>query len=251
MSDALLHIDDLWAGYGSTEVVRGVSLDVAEGECVGIVGPNGHGKTTLLHATAGLLRPWAGSVWFDGDEVTDDAVFRRSRAGLVHIPQGDLLFGELSVEDNLLAAAQGMQWRRRGELLRDVFSVFPILEERRRQTAGTMSGGQRRMLAIGRGLMMRTRLMLVDEPSLGLAPRVVADVYSAVRALLERGVALVVVEENPQRLRGLAASSYLIEAGVVVKHGSLDQVLADEQLAQTYLGVGSIADVNPVEPAGP
>ena len=235
---SLLEVGRLWAGYGQLEVVRDVDLTIEDGQCVGLIGPNGHGKTTLLHAITGLIRPWAGTVAFDGHDITNVPAYRRARLGLVHIPQGDLLFGDLSVQDNLLSAAQAEQWRRRAELLAEAFALFPILDERRSQIASTLSGGQRRMLAIARGLMMQARLVLVDEPSLGLAPRVVADVYEALRALSTSGVSVLIVEENPQRLRGLVDETSLMEAGTIVKHGPFDEILKDEQLVRTYLGMG-------------
>jgi branched-chain amino acid transport system ATP-binding protein len=235
----LLETSALWAGYGDLDVVRDVDLAVHQGQCVGLIGPNGHGKTTLLHAISGLIRPSSGSISFDGSDVTRVPAYRRARRGLVHIPQGDLLFGELTVEDNLLAAAQGEQWRRRTELLSSAYALFPILDERRGQLAGTMSGGQRRMLAIARGLMMRAELILVDEPSLGLAPRVVSDVYGALRELLASGIALLIVEENPDRLRELVDETFLLEAGTIVKRGSFEEILADEQLVKTYFGAGT------------
>jgi branched-chain amino acid transport system ATP-binding protein len=239
MSAPLLQVDGLSAGYDQTEVVRDVSLEVREGQYVGLIGPNGHGKTTLLRAIMGLQKPWTGRVRFAGEDVAGEATHRLARAGLVHVPQGDLLFGDMTVRDNLLAAAQGDRWARRGELLRSVHEVFPILDERRDQLAGTMSGGQRRMLAIARGLMMQPRLLVLDEPSLGLAPKVVADVYVNLEGLVRQNVTVLIVEENPQRLRTLATHVYLLEAGRIMRHGSLDEVLRDEQLLKTYLGTGA------------
>jgi branched-chain amino acid transport system ATP-binding protein len=242
----LLEVDGLSAGYGASEIVHEMSLSVGAGECVGLIGPNGHGKTTFLLAVTGLMRAWSGTVRFDGRDVTGWPAFRIARLGMVHVPQGDFLFADMTVTENLLAAAQADRWGRREALIHEVMEAFPALEDRRGQVAGTLSGGERRMLALARGLMMNARLMILDEPSLGLAPRIVAELYDSVRGLVERGVGVLVVEESPERLRDFAASIYLMEAGRLVKHGQPAEVLADPQLLSTYLGTG----VQVQQPAG-
>lgn len=237
-ADALLDVEDLSVGYGRSQIVHDMSLNVRSGACVGLIGPNGHGKTTFLRAATGLLRPWSGSVRFAGRDVTGWPSFRIARLGAVHVPQGDLLFSDMTVLDNLLAAAQGDRWSRRRDLLEEVTSTFPILGERRGQMAGTLSGGERRMLALARGLMLDAKLIILDEPSLGLAPKLVADLYGSMRRLVEQGVSLLIVEEKPDRLRDLAHEVYLMEAGRLVQRGSLASILADAQLLRTYLGTG-------------
>jgi branched-chain amino acid transport system ATP-binding protein len=235
---ALLAAESVTAGYGTTTIVSDVSLEVQEGQCAGLIGPNGHGKTTLLHVLTGSLPPWSGTVHYAGRDVTRWRPFKLARAGVVHVPQGDLLFDDMTVHDNLLAAIQsGERWRRRHELLEQVFGMFPRLEERRGQLASTLSGGERRMVAIGRGLMMEMRLLILDEPSLGLAPRLVEQLYEAVGAIAQEGIAMIIVEENPERLERLANVIHLLDGGRIVRSGPPATILTDRQLLHTYLGI--------------
>jgi branched-chain amino acid transport system ATP-binding protein len=237
MTMPLLAAEGVSAGYGRTRIVADVSLRIEEGQCVGLIGPNGHGKTTLLRALTGGIRPWAGSVTFSGRDVTRWRPYQHARAGIAHVPQGDLLFDDLTVRDNLLATIHRRQlWRRREELLRRVYEMFPRLGERHSQLAATLSGGERRMLAIGRALMMEMRLLMIDEPSLGLAPRVVESLYETVRGIASEGISLVVVEENPRRLAQLADVVYLLDTGRIVSVGPAETLLGDPQLLETYLG---------------
>lgn len=233
---AVLELRGISAGYGRTQIVNEVSLVLPEGRRTGLIGPNGHGKTTLLNAAVGLIRPWAGTVRWGGRDVTRERLHRLVREGLGYVPQGDLLFDDLSVEDNLRAAAQGSAWRDRSGRMKLVVELFPILGERRTQRASTLSGGERRMVAIGRALMREVRVLILDEPSLGLAPRVVEQVYKAIDELAEAGMTTLVVEENPDRLRGHAEAVLLFEAGRVVRAGTIEEVLADDVVASTYFG---------------
>ena len=248
----ILEVNELQCGYGQTEVVSGVSFGVASGECLGLIGPNGHGKTTILRAISGVVPSWAGTVHFDGRLLGRLSPHKIARLGIGHVPQGDMLFSDLTVEDNLAAALYGTgRWSHRRRLIEEVYEVFPRLEERRRQLAVTLSGGEKRMLALGRGLSMGAKLLMIDEPSLGLAPRVIAEVYDRVRHLHQRGLSMIVVEENPMRLRNIADHLCLIDGGRIVESGPTEQMLEHRQVLETYLGysgdharVGSLGEEN-------
>jgi branched-chain amino acid transport system ATP-binding protein len=233
----MLSVSAVEAGYRGTRVLRGVDLTVARGEFVVIIGPNGHGKTTLLKAISGLVPVTSGHIELDGariDRLTPDRIVGR---GVVQIPQGDLLFPDMTVEENLvLGAFRERSSATRGQRLDHVFEVFPRLAERRSQRARTLSGGERRMLALGRGLMSDAQLLMIDEPSLGLAPVLVEEVYSRISRIAEEGKTVLLVEENPARVAGLADRLYLMENGSMVRSGDPDQVLADEAVISSYLG---------------
>lgn len=232
-----LSVTGLRAGYGGSEVLHGVSLEVREGEAVAILGPNGHGKTTLLRAISGLLRPAAGRVDLDGSDVAGWAAERVAAKGLIHVPQGDLPFAEMTVLENLLVGAYLPDaWSRRREGLDRVFALFPRLAERRPQLARSLSGGERRMLAIGRGLMGAAGLLMVDEPSLGLAPLVIQEVYASLREVKRGGTTILLCDENADALEGLADRAYLLESGSWVREGPLSELLKDRALLSAYLG---------------
>lgn len=234
----MLEVRGLSTGYGPTEVLHDCSISVPEGRLVVVIGPNGHGKSTLLRAISGLLPARTGTVHLDGIDVTGTPAQGLARHGLVHIPQGDLLFTDMTVEENLLMGAYpAAAWRRRTAKRAEVFAMFPRLEERRRQRARTLSGGERRMLALGRGLMADARLLMIDEPSLGLAPVLVDEVYAKLRAIRERGLTILLVEENFSHVSSLADHVYLMESGRIVREGSAATLLADPAIMSTYLGV--------------
>lgn len=237
MSDTLLELKGLSAGYGDQSILRSLDLAVAAGSVTGIVGPNGHGKTTLLRAISGMASVFAGSIRFLGRDVTRLAPYRRARAGLVHVPQGDRLFLDMSVEENLLMGAyrgaEPAEVRRR---LAEVEALLPRLAERRRQVARTLSGGERRMVGLGRGLMADGRLLMIDEPSLGLAPVIIEQVYGFLRRLKEGGRSILLVEESPARLAGLADAVALIDNGTIVWRGTGDDLQASDRILETYLG---------------
>jgi branched-chain amino acid transport system ATP-binding protein len=238
MTSPALSVEDLHSGYGKTEILSGVGLHVAEGECVGLIGPNGHGKTTLLRTISGLdPAPWSGAVHLGGTKVTRLPARRLVELGLVHAPQGDALFTDLSVEEHLALASRGLRRPDRQSRLRDIYGLFPRLDERRKQRARTLSGGERRMLSIARMLLLDGKVHLVDEPSLGLSPKMVHEVYSQIAALVGRGLTVLIVEENPSRLRGLAERIYLLDRGTVVASGGTEELLRDASLVETYLGV--------------
>lgn len=232
----ILEISRLAGGYGDYRVLHDVSLTVAEGETVALLGPNGHGKTTLLRVISGLLRPTKGEIRFGGvaiDHVSPAAIVR---SGLAHIPQGDLIFPQMLVEENLLAGAY-LSWRDRHRRLAELLEILPALRERLRVPARVLSGGERRMLALARGLMCKPRLLMVDEPSLGLAPVVRDDVYAMLKAIAEQGTAMLIVEEKASHLADLADRVCVLESGAVVLEGATSTVLQDSRrLLDAYLG---------------
>jgi branched-chain amino acid transport system ATP-binding protein len=235
----LLEIEGLRTGYGETEVLHGISLVVASDETVVMLGPNGHGKSTLLRAISALLPVRSGRVTFDGTLLAGKPADAIVGLGLIHIPQGDLLFPEMTVQENLLMGAYRAEaWSRRSERLEYVAAIFPRLGERGKQLARTLSGGERRMLAIGRGLMSDAKLLMIDEPSLGLAPVVIDELYDRIAEIKQTGKAILLVEESASRVEGLADRLYLLENGEIVRQGDPSALLTDGALLQTYLGVG-------------
>jgi branched-chain amino acid transport system ATP-binding protein len=233
----MLEVRGLHAAYGQTRVLEGIDLTVGDGEFVVVIGPNGHGKTTLLRALSGLVPPTRGEVVFDGDRIDGERADRIAMRGLVHIPQGDLPFPDMTVEENLvLGAFAGDAWRGRAERLERVYGIFPGLADRRGQRSRTLSGGERRMLALGRGLMRDAKLLMIDEPSLGLAPVIVNEVYRHVERIVDSGVTLLLVEENFSHVQTFDARVLLLESGRIVREGSVGDLLADELVMATYLG---------------
>jgi branched-chain amino acid transport system ATP-binding protein len=233
----ILEVSGLHAGYAGATVLHGVNLAVGEGEGVVVLGPNGHGKTTLLRAISGLLPATAGTLHFAGEDMTTRRADEIAAAGLVHIPQGDLLFREMTVEENLLMGAYVRPtWTQRQERVARVYELLPQLKDRRKQLANSLSGGERRMLAIGRGLMADAKLLMVDEPSLGLAPVIIEQVYERILAIKESGLAVLLADENADHIAGLADRVLLLESGLFVREGPAEALLADQALLAAYLG---------------
>jgi branched-chain amino acid transport system ATP-binding protein len=234
---ALLHIDNLRAGYGKVEVLHGVSLVVPEGCMVAIVGPNGAGKTTLMSATMGLLPRTAGSIHYrNAPAGTTESLVA---SGAVLVPERRALFSDMRVEDNLLLGAYTRHRagnRDASNTMREVFAVFPRLQERRNQLAGTLSGGERQMLALGRALMARPRLLLLDEPSLGLAPLIVREIFRVLADLRARGLSILLVEQNVRAALQISDHGYVLEMGTVVTKGPGDELANDPRILETYLG---------------
>jgi branched-chain amino acid transport system ATP-binding protein len=234
----LIEIKNLNAGYGDTPVIHGLDFFMEEGETVLILGPTGHGKTTLLRAISGLIPAWDGQIRYRGKDLTLLSPDQIVQQGIAHIPQGDLLFSDLTVRENLLLGSYLPDaWRMRDSRLREVFEIFPLLVERSSQLARTLSGGERRMLALGRGLMTQATLYLIDEPSLGLAPLLVKSVYEDIQQLMEQGLSILLVEENATHALSLADRVYLLESGHFVREGVPDELVDDKAFQSAYLGV--------------
>lgn len=237
MSKPLLRVQGIEAGYGGTQVLRQISLEVAPNSVVAILGPNGHGKTTLLRAISGLIRPTSGVVLFNGTRIEGWRADQIVDAGLIYIPQGDLIFPEMTVRENLLLGAYLPEANRHRHVqLQQVLGIFPRLRERINQIASTLSGGERRMLALGRGLMSQAKLLMVDEPSLGLAPLATEGIYQILALLKKEGRAILLVEESPERMIDLADYVHLIDHGAVVWEGSANALASHSGIISTYLG---------------
>jgi branched-chain amino acid transport system ATP-binding protein len=232
----MLEVTHVSAGYGAATVLEDVSISVDEGKFVVLTGPNGHGKTTLLRVLSGLLPANKGEMVFLGERLNGKSAATIVGRGLVHIPQGDLLFVDLTVEQNLFMGAYlSAAWRKRRERVRRVYELFPRLEERRTQQARTLSGGERRMLGIGRGLMSNAKMLMVDEPALGLAPVLVQEVYATLERIARSEATVLLVEETLANARDLADYVYLMDTGHIVHEGTMAEFGADV-LSSTYLG---------------
>lgn len=236
MSD-LLTIEGLRAGYGAVEVLRGVDLHIAPGELVALLGSNGAGKTTLNSVVSGLVPTWSGRVMFDGQDLTDAHYRRVVQAGLIQVPEGRKVFPNLSVLENLELGAFTRARERRSQNLMRVFDIFPRLRERETQLAGTMSGGEQQMLAIGRGLMAEPKLLILDEPSLGLSPLLVEELFTLIAQLRAGGLAILLVEQNVGQSLEIADRAYVMENGSIRFSGTSTELLASDALRQAYLGV--------------
>lgn len=233
----MLEVSGLRAGYLDTTVIRDLSLIVQAGEAAVLIGPNGHGKTTLLRAISGLITPSDGRVVLDGQDVTRWPAERIAALGLVHVPQGDGLFGEMTVEENLVMGAfPAASWRERRTVLGRIYEQFPVVADRASQRARTLSGGERRLVALGRALMRPSRVMLIDEPSLGLAPVAIDAVYEAIGRLKQSGATLVLVEENFTHVGAVADAVHVVETGTIIASGPYAELSADPAIVQTYLG---------------
>ena len=236
MSAPLLSVTGASIAYGNVEAVRSVSLDVAHGEIVTIIGANGAGKTTLLNAIIGLLR-LKGGLTFATRDLTPLDIEDRVATGLCLVPEHRELFGTMPVEDNLLLGGFRIKAAQSAEMLEKVFALFPRLKERRRQLAGTLSGGEQQMLAMGRALMGQPRLLMLDEPSLGLAPRIAADIFRTVAELRQSGVSILLVEQNARAALQVADRAYVMELGEFVLSGTAKEVAANPRVAASYLGI--------------
>ncbi|GHV78298.1 ABC transporter ATP-binding protein [Spirochaetia bacterium] len=231
----LLTITNLTVHYGAIQALRGISFEVREGEIITLIGSNGAGKTTTLHAISNIIRKTAGSVIFDGMDISALPPDRIVAAGLVQVPEGRRIFANLSVKDNLEMGA----YLRKDKLAGDmemVYGLFPRLKERRLQVSGTLSGGEQQMLAMGRALMSKPRLLLLDEPSMGLAPILVDEIFSIIRRISENGTTILLVEQNAFKALGLASRGYILETGQVVKTGPAKDLMKDDAVKKAYLG---------------
>ncbi len=238
MSDLLLSIRDLHVAYGKVQAVNGVSIDVPRGEIVTVIGANGAGKTTLLNAAMGIL-PARGAITFEGANILRRPVEDRVGSGMTLVPERRELFATMPVEDNLMLGGFLVSASERNEQIEQVYTRFPRLKERRRQLAGTLSGGERQMLAMGRALMAKPRLLMLDEPSLGLAPLIVADIFSIIRDLRSAGVSILLVEQNARAALRLADHAYVMELGEITMSGKASDLAADPKIVETYLGIAA------------
>jgi branched-chain amino acid transport system ATP-binding protein len=233
-----MEINGLNSYYGPVQVIHSVSLSVFPGELVALVGGNGAGKTTLLHTLSGLHRPSAGSIRFDGQDMTRWPTHRIVAAGVCQVPEGRQVFAPLSVEDNLKLGAYRQHhdhdWVK--QAMEHVYTLFPILQERRQQLAGNLSGGQQQMLAIGRALLGKPRLLLLDEPSMGLAPLLVEEIFRVIVELNTQGVTILLVEQNARAALAIAQRGYILETGRMVKTAPAADLLADDDVRRAYLG---------------
>jgi branched-chain amino acid transport system ATP-binding protein len=233
----LLEVRGLAVSYGGINAVKGIDLDVEEGELVTLIGANGAGKTTTLKALAGLIRPAAGRIHYNGQDITARPAFELVRQGLALVPEGRGVFDRLTVEENLAMGAYSRRDRARiAADLDRVYELLPRLAERRRQHGGTLSGGEQQMLAIGRALMSRPRMLLLDEPSMGLAPQMVQKIFETIRTIAAEGVTLLLVEQNAKLALEACHRGYVMESGSIALADSAPRLLANPQVRQAYLG---------------
>ena len=233
---SMLAVRGLYSGYGKIEVLHDVSLDILQGQIITLIGANGAGKTTLLKAISGLLRPTAGTIEFEGANIARRPPHKIVKQGISHVPEGRAILKRMTVLDNL---RMGAYVRSDSEIARDIESVlarFPVLSERRMQMAGTLSGGEQQMLAIGRALVARPRLLLLDEPSLGLAPKIVTRIFHTLRELKNEGKTILLIEQNARQALQVADYGYVIERGRIVVAGSGQELMSMPVVQRTYLG---------------
>jgi branched-chain amino acid transport system ATP-binding protein len=237
MADPVLSIASLHAGYGATEILRGIDLAVAPGEIVAVLGSNGAGKSTLNRAISGVLRPWRGAIRFAGAQIEHAKPSAIVSHGLIHVPEGRRIFPNMTVTENLDLGCYRRARPRRAPNRERVFGIFPRLAERQGQSAGTLSGGEQQMLAIGRGLMAEPKLLILDEPSLGLSPLLVEELFALIKSINAQGIALLLVEQNVVQSLEVAQRAYVLDNGTIVLQGSAAEVRNDPNLKRAYLGM--------------
>lgn len=235
----MLQLNDLYVNYGNFEALRGITLEVKEGEIVVLLGSNGAGKTTTINTTSGLITPKSGSVVFKGEDITKMPAFKRAELGLVQVPEGRKLFAEMSVYENLLVGSYSKKGPRaaRKESLELCFELFPKMYERKDQLAGSLSGGERQMCAMCRALMQKPTLLMLDEPSLGLAPVVVQSVFDSILRINKMGVTILLVEQNVHSSLAIADKGFVIENGQNTISGTAAELRGNEELQRAYLGI--------------
>ena len=234
---AMLEVRDLQLYYGMIHAIKGISFDVNQGEVIALIGANGAGKTTTLHTITGLLAPKSGSVLFEGKDITKVPAHKIVSMGMAHVPEGRRVFAELSVYENLKMGAYTRKDKKEiEESLANVYKRFPRLEERKNQMAGTLSGGEQQMLAMGRALMSKPKIILMDEPSMGLSPIFVNEIFDIIRAVSESGTTVLLVEQNAKKALSISDRAYVLETGTITMSGKAKDLLEDEAVKKAYLG---------------
>ncbi len=234
---AMLAIKDLKVYYGMIQAIKGVSFEVNEGEVIALIGANGAGKTTILHTITGLLEAKEGSVWFDGKDITKTPAHKIVTMGMAHVPEGRRVFANLSVLQNLKMGAYTRKDKNEiEETLKTVYKRFPRLEERQNQLAGTLSGGEQQMLAMGRALMSHPRILLMDEPSMGLSPIFVNEIFDIIKEVSASGTTVLLVEQNAKKALSISDRAYVLETGKIVLEGNADDLLNNDSIKKAYLG---------------
>lgn len=234
---AMLEIKDIEVYYGVIQAIKGISFEVNEGEVIALIGANGAGKTTILHTITGLLSPKKGTVIFEGKDITKVPAHKIVSLGMAHVPEGRRVFAELTVYQNLRMGAYTRKDKAEIEqTLEMVYKRFPRLEERKNQLAGTLSGGEQQMLAMGRALMSKPRIVLMDEPSMGLSPIFVAEIFDIIKEISAGGTTVLLVEQNAKKALAIANRAYVLETGKIVLSGDADELMNDESVKKAYLG---------------
>ncbi len=234
---AMLEVKDLEVYYGVIQAIKGISFHVGQGEVIALIGANGAGKTTTLHTVTGLISPKNGHVLFEGKDITKVPAHKIVSMGMAHVPEGRRVFAELSVYENLKMGAYTRKDKNEiEESLKNVYKRFPRLEERRNQMAGTLSGGEQQMLVMGRALMSKPKLILMDEPSMGLSPIMVNEIFDIIRSVSESGTTVLLVEQNAKKALSIADRAYVLETGKIVLEGKAKDLLEDDSIKKAYLG---------------
>ena len=234
---AMLEVKDLQVYYGMIQAIKGISFEVNQGEVIALIGANGAGKTTTLHTVTGLISPKSGQVLFEGKDITKTPAHKIVSMGMAHVPEGRRVFAELSVYENLRMGAYTRKDKAEiEETLKSVYKRFPRLGVRKNQMAGTLSGGEQQMLAMGRALMSKPRIILMDEPSMGLSPIMVNEIFDIIRAVSESGTTVLLVEQNAKKALSIADRAYVLETGKIVLSGDAKELLEDDSIKKAYLG---------------
>ena len=234
---SMLKVTDLQVYYGVIQALKGISLEVNEGEVIALIGANGAGKTTILHTVTGLLNQKAGKIEFEGKDISHTPAYKIVAEGMAHVPEGRRVFAELSVYDNLMMGAYTRKDKKEiAETLAMVYKRFPRLEERKKQMAGTLSGGEQQMLAMGRALMSKPKIILMDEPSMGLSPIFVNEIFDIIKAVSASGTTVLLVEQNAKKALSIADRAYVLETGKIILEGDAKVLMNDERVKKAYLG---------------
>ena len=234
---SMLKVTDLQVYYGVIQALKGISFEVNEGEVIALIGANGAGKTTILHTVTGLINQKAGKIEFEGKDISHTAAYKIVAEGMAHVPEGRRVFAELSVYDNLMMGAYTRKDKKEiAETLAMVYKRFPRLEERKKQMAGTLSGGEQQMLAMGRALMSKPKIILMDEPSMGLSPIFVNEIFDIIKAVSASGTTVLLVEQNAKKALSIADRAYVLETGKIILEGDAKVLMNDERVKKAYLG---------------